>query len=105
MTHNLIFVYYFCKFSTHRKVLDRQCQEPESSLAAGREREEWLHALEPRPARARISSCESKIQSQGGAPFILCSRILVGPSIEHDKWHHHWMKSTPSLPNGHLVFL
>lgn len=36
MAHNLIFIYYFCKFSTHKKVLDWQCQQLDSPLLAGR---------------------------------------------------------------------
>ena len=52
--------------------------------------------------QAGFTSCENKIKSHIVQPFILCSRIHP---IEHDKWRHHWMKSTPSLLNGHLVFL
>lgn len=42
--------------------------------------------------QAGFTSCENKIKSHIVQLFILCSRIHP---IEHDKWHHHWMESTP----------
>ena len=39
MAHNLIFIYYFYKFSTHKKVSDWQCQQLDSSVLAGSEPE------------------------------------------------------------------
>lgn len=71
----------FANFRTHKKVLDRQCQQLESSVLAGREPEKCLRELEPtRPMQAGVTSCESKIKSHVEQPSVLCSRILAGPS-------------------------
>lgn len=103
MAHNLIFIYYFYKFSTHKKVLDWQCQQQlDSSVLESWERA-WaaVNNWSPGPCRlglpaVRTRSNPTLYSSLFSAPESIQLNMINGTTTG-------W--SPPSLLNGHLVFL